>query len=281
MGAITILSLSASLVGTACILVGLILVVAVLRRHPVSWVTQQGHQTRVTRIGINVYAVAAGMIMLLWLPHVIPTDEDHDVRPEPPQAREARPVQGPAAAGSTQPVWQSAPVSSRQSSVPRATAEPTPREPQAMPVGATQRHSKPENPAAPQPSDLLAGSPKPLFADVRLASVRQVPSTEENLPFQLEIIVQTNLAVSPIAFVFVCDGAIGRAYGRPNDLLGGTYTRMVSDVSRDHPNMFVFGWESPPFTPASNLVVRILSEKPLRLTHWKIKGEPTLRSVKP
>ncbi len=100
----------------------------------------------------------------------------------------------------------------------------------------------------------------------RVISERRVPSDDPYYSNALEIVLQTDRTIDPVAFVTQYDGevAMGRAVLR-SDGQYLLYTRTKQGIPADHPTWFVFEWDGPAFSPQSPLVITVFSTKPIRL----------------
>jgi hypothetical protein len=119
--------------------------------------------------------------------------------------------------------------------------------------------------APPKPPREIAQ--QPILAHIRIASQQTIASTNPALPYGLEVIVQTDQAIQPVAFVFECDGEIGE--GRGGLISGGVYSLAGMGVIKDHPNWFVIKWSSPPFLPGTPIRLTLFSKTLIRVTELK------------
>jgi hypothetical protein len=99
-------------------------------------------------------------------------------------------------------------------------------------------------------------SPQPNFASIRIASDKPVVSTDQTFPYAVELILQTDTPISPVAFTVTCTGEVGK--GR-----AGSTVNPFSMMGRDGHwngdlNTFGFEWQTPAFTP----------EDPIRIMIW-------------
>jgi hypothetical protein len=111
-------------------------------------------------------------------------------------------------------------------------------------------------------------SREPLLLDDLLIATetRVVPGEAEEMPYGLEVVMQTSSPVRPVAFVVETDGDIGR--GRAVQFNHGKYlryTRTKQGIPTDHTNWFAFEWETPMFTPDAPIIVSLSSKTPLAL----------------
>ena len=105
--------------------------------------------------------------------------------------------------------------------------------------------------------------PQPLLAHIRIASQKVVVSTNPDLPYALEVVVQTDEVIQPVAFVFECDGEVGASQG---GIGPGVYTKTKTGIVDGHPNWFAIEWETPAFTPATPMVVTLFSKTAVHVT---------------
>ena len=96
-------------------------------------------------------------------------------------------------------------------------------------------------------------------------SVRQIPSTRENVPYALEVTVQVQAEVSPFGVGFVCDGPIVGG----EHTFGGNFSGVMMDVrtgtlneapDRSYFVMFAF----PPMTPQRPLIITLFAKQPFQ-----------------
>jgi len=87
-------------------------------------------------------------------------------------------------------------------------------------------------------------------------------SDDQNAPYGLQVLMQTNIVVQPVAFSISCDRAITEA---KVFIVGeGVYTMFAKKFSDDR-KTFMFSFHSPPFRPESSLVVALQSKEDLHV----------------
>lgn len=108
----------------------------------------------------------------------------------------------------------------------------------------------------------------PSFSNVRVVSKRGFSSDDPLYPFGMELTIETDRAIEPVAFVVACDGdiGVGQAVLRSNGVYL-LYRRTKQGVPAGHPNWFAFEWESPAFTTDSPIVVTIFSKNTIHTAH--------------
>lgn len=99
------------------------------------------------------------------------------------------------------------------------------------------------------------------FSNARVVSQKGFSSDDPLYPFGMELTIETDRAIAPVAFVVACDGDIGmgQAVLRSNGVYL-LYRRTKQGVPVGHPNWFAFEWETPAFTTDSPIVVTLLSK---------------------
>jgi hypothetical protein len=122
--------------------------------------------------------------------------------------------------------------------------------------------TKSTRPATPQATPGTAAPP--ILVGIRIASQKRIPSDDAKLAYGLEVVVQTDIDIEPVAIAVVCDGQIGNAHG--GFASGGVYTQEKFGLADGHPNVFLVEWKSPTWTPKEPIVFSLFSEKPIRAT---------------
>jgi len=102
----------------------------------------------------------------------------------------------------------------------------------------------------------------PILTGIRIASQKRIPSDDPNLPYGLEIVVQTDTDIEPVAIAVICDGVIGKGNGAFSQ--GGVYTMMKEGLAAGHQNVFITEWKSPTWTPQDPIVMHLFSEGPVK-----------------
>ena len=104
----------------------------------------------------------------------------------------------------------------------------------------------------------LHAKPSANLASIRIASQKQISSTVPGLPYALEVIIQTDKMIEPVAFIVEFDGPIGN--GNVFISGGGVRTEGAQGVMGEKATMYGFEWRSPPFTPDRTITVEVLSK---------------------
>lgn len=100
-------------------------------------------------------------------------------------------------------------------------------------------------------------APSPILVGIRIASQRRVPSDDPKLPYGLEVVIQTDVTIQPVALILVCDGPIGKGHGFEG---GGLYVMVSDGIAAGHPNIWIEKRKSPAFTAGSPIVIDLFSE---------------------
>ena len=105
----------------------------------------------------------------------------------------------------------------------------------------------------------------PISGVLRIIQNR-IGSTKPNLPYALEVIIQTDIMIEPVALQITCSERIGDmdyhfAY-RP----GMTYVNSAGNkINKEHYRQVVIYRKSPGFLPKEPITVRIYSQQPLKV----------------
>jgi hypothetical protein len=99
----------------------------------------------------------------------------------------------------------------------------------------------------------------PTIENARLVQ-RSTPSDDPQLPYGLQVIIQSNIVIQPIAFAFECDGKVGKI----NFFIAGQTAYMGIQTSINN-NIATLRINYPPLTPESPLVVTLLSKSQIRV----------------
>jgi hypothetical protein len=117
------------------------------------------------------------------------------------------------------------------------------------------------------PTNLIGkGELPPLDNTVIATQIRVVPGESEELPYGLEVVMQTRSSIQPVAFVIETDRDIGS--GHAVQFSGGEYLlyrKTKQGVPPDHPNWFAFEWDTPAFTPHAPIIISLSSKTPIAL----------------
>lgn len=102
----------------------------------------------------------------------------------------------------------------------------------------------------------------PTIENTRLVQ-RAAPSSDPKLPYGLQVIIQSNITVDPVAFAFQCDGEVGRV---DFFIAGqGAYMNVQVGPAAQNKNIAIVRFGFPPLRPETPLVLTILSEKEIHV----------------
>jgi len=120
----------------------------------------------------------------------------------------------------------------------------------------------------------IPSTPTPNLASIRIASQKQIPSTDPRLPYGLEVILQTDTTIQPVAFTIEFSGAIGKADASPVGInIGGLVSIQIFGKYTSVSNkQFLFGWDLPKFTSDNPIKVIVFSETSIRAIRFQ-KGD--------
>jgi hypothetical protein len=102
----------------------------------------------------------------------------------------------------------------------------------------------------------------PILTGIRIASQKRIPSDDPKLPYGLEVVIQTDADIEPVAIAVICSGAIGK--GNAGFSNGGAYTMSKQGLANGHPEVYLAEWKSPVWTPRDPIVVQLFSEDAIR-----------------
>lgn len=93
---------------------------------------------------------------------------------------------------------------------------------------------------------------------------RRAPSSTPNLPYGLQVIIQTNINIQPVGFAFECTGEVGNigffVAGQ------GAYMNVQTGIAGEKKNIGFVKFSFPPLAPETPLVVTLLSKEDIRVT---------------
>jgi hypothetical protein len=105
--------------------------------------------------------------------------------------------------------------------------------------------------------------PEPILTGIRIASQKRIPSDDSELPYGLEVVVQTDADISPVAVGLLCDGPIGKGDAAFANI--ETYIKK-KEGRAGRKDAFLAEWESPAWTPAAPIVFHVYSATPINAT---------------
>jgi hypothetical protein len=93
---------------------------------------------------------------------------------------------------------------------------------------------------------------------------RPAPSNDPQLPYGLQVIVQSNIVIQPVAMGFECDGPVGKV-----DFFvagQGVYMSKQTGVMGQNNNIAIVKFGLPALRPETPMVVTLLSKSQIRVT---------------
>jgi hypothetical protein len=104
--------------------------------------------------------------------------------------------------------------------------------------------------------------PVPTIENTTLVQ-RSAPSSDPQLPYGLQVIIQSNVVLDPVAFALECDGEVGRV---DFFIAGqGAYMNVQKGVAGPAKNTAIVRFSFPPLRPETPLVVTLLSKNQIRI----------------
>lgn len=110
----------------------------------------------------------------------------------------------------------------------------------------------------PVPRELGPKAEPPVLTGIRIASQRRIPSDDPKLPYGLEVVIQTDTNIEPVAIALICSGAIGKADAGFSN--GGAYTMRKQGFAQGRQDVLLVEWKTPAWTPQDSIVVNLFSE---------------------
>jgi hypothetical protein len=108
----------------------------------------------------------------------------------------------------------------------------------------------------------------PIVGGVRVASQKTVLSTNPKYPYALEVILQTDATIQPVAIGLDCDGRIGDASAGP--INGGMIVQSKQGYQDNEQTKFVFEWNSPAFAPETPIRALLYSTSYIQVTDLRV-----------
>ena len=127
------------------------------------------------------------------------------------------------------------------------------------------RGVKPSPPISSQkPAPPIGPQLPPALIQNLTVTQRRAPSSDPSLPYGLQIIIQSNIEISPVAFAFVCSGDVGKI----DFFIAGQGGLMNTEngYMGQGKNIPYLKIGFPPLTPTNPLVVTLLSKDDIRVT---------------
>jgi len=106
-------------------------------------------------------------------------------------------------------------------------------------------------------------APAPAIVEHIRYTSRRAPSDKQELPFALQVIIQTDTSITPVALAIECDGEIGDV--RFFVAGGGVYMNTYSGVPGPRNDVAVVRFSFPTLTPEAPLVITLLSKTDIKV----------------
>ena len=119
-------------------------------------------------------------------------------------------------------------------------------------------HTRPRKLPTPVPNAPAAQPEPPIMTGIRIASQKRIPSDDPKFPYGLEVVIQTDANIEPVAIAVTCSGRIGKANAGFSN--GGAYTMAKQGFAQDRQDVFLAEWKTPAWTPQDSIVARLYSE---------------------
>jgi hypothetical protein len=130
-------------------------------------------------------------------------------------------------------------------------------------IAAIKGEKLPEHKQTVVPPSLEPQLPPALVQKVT-ATQRRVPSPDPNLPYGLQVVIQTNVTIQPVGLAFQCTGEVGKV-----DFFvvgSGVSMNVTTGIGGSNNSVAFVKFSFPPVTPEAPLVVTLLSKTDIRVT---------------
>jgi len=105
---------------------------------------------------------------------------------------------------------------------------------------------------------------------------RDILPAYSEYPFGIEVIIQTDKAIQPLALMLTCDGEIGKD-ANITFFRGMTFaTNVGHGIVNGHPNLWLIHYDAPAFLPKDQIVVSLYSKT--RINAIKVEQIPWSRN---
>jgi hypothetical protein len=104
--------------------------------------------------------------------------------------------------------------------------------------------------------------PLPTIENTRLVQ-RNFPSSDPQFPYGLQVIIQSNIVIQPVAFALECDGEVGKV----SFFIAGqaVYMNVQTGIADSNKNVAIIRFSFPPLTPENPMVVTLLSKTQVKV----------------
>lgn len=128
-----------------------------------------------------------------------------------------------------------------------------------VPVSPAPEHRPLKPRPMPTPEKPAQQLPPPVVNEIRFTE-RRTDSPKKEVPYALQVIIQTSVTIQPAAFRIECDGEIADG----SFFVSGQPVLMNVRTTQDA-NTFSLSFGLPAFTPESSIVATLLSKSPIRV----------------
>lgn len=103
---------------------------------------------------------------------------------------------------------------------------------------------------------------------VRIVSQDYLPSEDASTPYKLRVVVQTNVRIEPVSFVFRCSEIIEKGQVSFSGDGGLVSFKDRTGVLLAHKEAFLVSFESPAFTPEKPMLLDLYSKGPIKVLEF-------------
>jgi hypothetical protein len=151
--------------------------------------------------------------------------------------------------------------------------EPVDKPPTPSPALKEHHKAKPPSDSVPEKKQ-VPDTPAPQLEQVRVISVRDIPSTSSDAAFGLEIALQTSVPLQPILLNIKCSSEIAYVLYSPTPNYSGMVVGGANPANEDK-TVAVVNMESPAFVPQYAMIVKIFSKEKNSFVSFKyLAGHP-------
>jgi len=108
--------------------------------------------------------------------------------------------------------------------------------------------------------------PAPILANI-IVSEKQIVSVDRQFSYGLEIILQTDKSIEPVAFIIEFSEEIGK--GSAEFVSSSLYVKSNRGIIENN-NMLHFKWESPAFTPDRPIKITVFSKNYVKMVGYQM-----------
>jgi hypothetical protein len=109
---------------------------------------------------------------------------------------------------------------------------------------------------------------RPAVPRVQASAPQAIVSPYAELPYGLQTVISTTVALSPLNIRLDCDGPIGKATWRWTGAFPGAVLSAVNEQIKG--NSYYFRLDTPRFVPEMPVLIKLYSASPLRIVHLEV-----------